>query len=134
MGERIRRAVAECNLPFNSSAYLFKGSQFIPATSKHHNARVAFGIKPAERDYLLYDATVFGTFKRGFAILDTGIRYHANTGTHSGSVGFIPWSNFRTMSVRVESNNIFIDDIGFITANNDNGPLLTVLKAIQSRI
>jgi len=75
----------------------------VPA-KKLRNARKSFNILPEEKVILVYDNTVFGSNKDGFALCETGI-YWKKTWLNDSKRSYITWDEFARRDVWADTEN-----------------------------
>ncbi len=85
-------------------------ANFIENHKKLQAARTHFQI-PADDDvYLIYDGTVFGSCKKGFALTTSGVHYN-DEDNHLGSY---TWEEFMENDVSYASGELFMGEARFI--------------------
>ena len=96
---------------------------------KEKAARVYFEIPQDEKIYMVYDSTVFGSCKYGFAICLSGIFYNSD-GTGNGVV---EWEEFKEIKINGGRSSV-----GFLGASFNTGTegkkLLAILLRLQELI
>lgn len=97
--------------------------------SKYKKAQTNFGIGKSEDIYLIFDATILGSCKKGFAICTTGL-YYCSDGKDAY---VIRWDKFKSVGIRKEGGSIFIGSAEFLTAG-DSKELYTILINIQENL
>jgi len=65
-------------------------------------SRERFNIPPEEKIWLLYDDTLLGTNREGFAVCESGL-YWRNMWTTTSKRTFLSWSDFASRSISLES-------------------------------
>ena len=102
---------------------------------KLRNAREAFGIAKDAKIIMVYDGTVFGSNKLGFAICEGGI-YWKNDWTTSTKRTFLTWEEFREREIRPNVEGFYIglgrgDNIA-ILLDEQVLPLGELLKKVRA--
>jgi hypothetical protein len=125
-GEKIEDILIKaCHAVNMDSIYCEAGNPIIDSTSKKYlNARRNFGIPDEEEIFFIYDATVFGSCQKGFAICNSGIYY-------SGRVrGYWTWNEFKTLNI---SGGFFGLKMGSeeFSSGTDGKNLMVILEMIQ---
>lgn len=98
-------------------------------TSKFNQAKKNFGIANGEDAYLIFDATVFGGYKKGFAVCTTGFYYSAD-GSHAF---IISWDKFKSVNIVQKRSFLEIGGAEF-NAGNDSKKLFEILTALKSSL
>ncbi len=76
--------------------------------------------------YILYDDTVTGSYKEGFALCENGIYYK-----QSASSGHISWENFLGFDLSFGMHGIQIGDLLFLSDPETGRTVLAILQKIQ---
>lgn len=98
-------------------------------TGKYNNAKKNFGIANGEDAYLIFDATILGGCKKGFAVCTSGFYYSAN-----GSVAFvISWDQFKSVNILKSHWGLTVGGAEFNTGN-DGDKLFTILTDIKNSL
>ncbi len=114
-----------CNRDKINSTYCEVGHPVILASSKKYSdAKVNFQIPDKEDIFLIYDSTVFGGCRKGFAICTTGIYYCEN------KKGYIDWEQFRSVDISLGFSGLKIANELFVVSGSGK-QLLMILKSIQ---
>jgi hypothetical protein len=109
----------------DDSLYCEIGNPIIDATSKKNfKARSNFCIPNSDNIYLIYDATVFGSCKTGFAICSSGIYYNGS------KRGCWTWNEFSRLYISRNIVDIKIGDETF-TDGGEGKKLTIILNTIQ---
>lgn len=97
--------------------------------SKDKKARDRFNIPDSETIYMIYDETMFGSCKEGYAITGRGLRLSYN----EFSPQLFPWSEFADVEMKKkDSFDIKLNDIQFtLTGNNGRDNTFEMLEKIQ---
>lgn len=122
--------IKACKNVVIKSSYCEVGNPIILKSSskKYTNARANYKIPKSEDIFLIYDSTVFGTCKKGFAICTTGLYYNDK------EVGYIEWKDFKNMTLSYGITGLKIGKtISFIT-DKDAKNLIKILKYIQEYV
>lgn len=96
---------------------------------KYLKAKQYFAIGADEDIYLIFDATILGSCKKGFAVCTTGLYYCADG--HNAYV--ISWNQFKSVEIRKKAGNIFIGNAEF-NAGTDSGKLYKIFMDIQNAL
>ncbi|MCH5268338.1 MAG: zinc ribbon domain-containing protein [Lachnospiraceae bacterium] len=118
--------VQSCQSTKIDSIYCVVGNPTVsPYEKKYKSAKLYFNIPDREEIFLIYDSTIFGNCKKGFAICTSGIYYCIS------NPGYWSWDQYRMVNI---SKNIMGEiDIGgviFSTAN-DAKSLMIVFQSLQ---
>jgi DNA-directed RNA polymerase subunit RPC12/RpoP len=100
--------------------------------------RERFKIPPDEKIWLLYDDTLLGTNREGFAICESGL-YWRNTWTTSSKRTYLSWRDFASRSISLKSMEIKLgrgDNIGVAGAGDKKvmKAILELLLALQENV
>ena len=96
-------------------------------SKKYYNAIVNFVIDTKEQVFFIYDTTVFGSCKRGFAICSSGIY-----GCDNDSEKFyISWNEFKITPYKKSLLELQIGNRKFDMAPGDTKPTMKMLDAIK---
>jgi hypothetical protein len=102
------------------------GNPVVYSTSKkYYNARNNFGIPNEDDIFFIYDATVFGSCQKGFAICDSGIYYCGHI------KGCWTWKEFKKLNITCGFSGLKMGEEVFTTAGNDGKKTLDILGTIQ---
>jgi len=116
--------VRSCNGIKIDSVYCEIGSPINPAYSKRYEkAKVYFNITDNEEIFLIYDATVFGNCKQGFALCTNGFYYCEKKS------GYLDWNQFRSVKISKSFFGLTIGDVSFNC--DDCKKIMMVLQGIQ---
>lgn len=74
---------------------------------KLRNARAAFGIAAAEPVILVYDGTVFGNNKLGFAICESGLYWRNDWATPTKRT-YLAWDEYKEREIRTKKKELYI--------------------------
>lgn len=98
-------------------------------TGKYNNAKKNFGIANGEDAYLIFDATILGSCKKGFAVCTTGFYYSAD-----GSTAFvITWDRFKSVDIVKTKWGLSVGGAEFNTGN-DCEKLYSILTDIKNNL
>lgn len=119
--------IQACHCVNMNLTYCEMGEPIMAASSKKYaDAKVNFRIPDDEDIFLIYDATILGGCRKGFAICTAGIYYCQSR------VGFWDWGQFKSINV---SHSVFtgllIGNESFTVSGGDGKNLLMILKTIQ---
>lgn len=117
--------IQACNSVNINSPYCEVGQPIAKSLSnKYAYAKINFNIPDNEDVFLIYDSTVLGSCKKGFAICTTGF-YYCET-----KAGYINWEQFRNINI---SNGFTGLKVGYelFNASTDGKKLFLILKSIQ---
>lgn len=119
--------VRACGCVNMNSAYCEIGNPIMPVSSKKYaDAKVNFRIPDDEDVFLIYDATILGGCRKGFAICTTGIYYYQSR------LGFVSWKEFKSTNVSHSAfTGLLIGNESFNAGGGDGKNLLMILKTIQ---
>jgi hypothetical protein len=100
------------------------------------SAREHFKIPASEKVLMIYDDTLFGSNKLGFAVCESGL-YWKNDWSVPTKRTFLPWGEFGEREIRLSEDKFKIelgrgDNIGVAGAGDDN--LCTQMTAMLSEI
>lgn len=95
-------------------------------TNKYNKAKKHFKFLDGEDAYLIFDATVLGSCKKGFAVCTTGFYYSAD----GENAYVISWDDFKNVNIYKEKGKLRINGKEFLTGN-DGEKLYTILTDIQ---
>jgi hypothetical protein len=113
-----------------SSCYL--GNEVPDAKLK--NARELFGIRKDDCIYLVYDDTLFGSCKCGFAIWHSGISWR-NDWAHDNTSGRIAWNELGDKEIEMEGSNLLIGDKQIAVSLSENRKKFKeMLCAVKGRV
>lgn len=117
-----------CKEIVNLSQYCETGTPISSPTGKLEKAKKSFNIPTNSNVYFIFDDTIFGSCKSGFAICGEGIYYAAY------QKGFISWSEFaNTRLVKHIGGSIKIGDWTYNTTT-DSQNIFLILKKIQNML
>lgn len=94
------------------------------SAKKYTKAKTYFRIPDNEEIYLIYDATVFGSCQKGFAICSNGLYYSEDR------IGYIGWEDFKSLNISKGITGLKIGDLLFSTGL-DGKKLMMILKSLQ---
>ncbi len=97
-----------------------------PSSRKYSNTRKNLKIPNGEDIYLIWDATILGGVRKGFALCTTGLYYCTK------APGFIDWERFSKVKIEKSAGGISIADEEFLCAIDDD--MLKLLHNLQERI
>ncbi len=110
-----------------NSAYCEAGNPVVPQSSKkYQRAKLYFGIPEEDEIFLIYDSTVFGNCKKGFALCTSGFYYCLSNS------GNISWDKFALVKISKCISGLQIDKKEFTVETGVRNNLLTVLERIQN--
>lgn len=98
-------------------------------TNKFNNAKKNFGIVNGEDAYLIFDATIFGGCKKGFAVCTNGFYYSAN----GLNAYVITWNDFKAVSVVKRRGFLIVGNAEF-NSGNDCIKLYDILTSIKNSL
>lgn len=109
------------------SMYCETGNPTIPQSSKkYQKAKLYFNIPDSEEIFFIYDNTVLGSCKTGFALCTSGYYYHVS------KRGYIPWDKFASIDISKNFGGLKIGDEKFNLSSGDEGnKLMMILDSIQ---
>lgn len=117
--------VRSCNSLKISDAYCEVGNPKILQSSKRYQkAKLYFNIPDNEDIFFIYDNTVLGSCKTGFALCTTGFYYCIKQNR------YIPWEEFVFVNISKCFCGIKIGEEEF-TMGGEANKLITILKSIQ---
>ena len=101
-------------------------------------ARERLNIPPDEKIWLLYDDTLLGTNREGFAICESGV-YWRNAWTTSSKRAYLSWRDFASRSISLKSMEIKLgrgDNIGVAGAGEQKvmKAILDLFNALQKMV
>lgn len=105
-------------------------SPYIKETKVWQKAQKNLGIPIEEEVYLIFDTTVFGTCKKGFAICSSGLYLR---GEASGRSQHFTWEYYKTADI-YGKDALVIGNASFITSDELVAQMLGLLKEIQKII
>lgn len=119
--------VRACNCVNMNPTYCEIGSPVIGAASKKYaDAKANFRIPDDEDIFLIYDATILGGCRKGFAICTMGIYYYQSR------LGFWDWEEFKSLNISHSAfTGLLIGKESFNASGADGKNLLMILKTIQ---
>ena len=104
---------------------------------KLRNATDAFEIQENDEIILIYDGTVFGSNKTGFAICESGLYWKNDWATPTKRT-YLSWDEFKDRKIKPKSNDYHISlgrgDKVAIVDEDDISELSDLLKRIQELI
>lgn len=118
--------IRSCNCVKLDSVYCEIGSPKISSQShKYNNAKLYFNIPDTEDIYMIYDETILGSCKKGFALCTTGFYYCQER------AGCIPWEDFKNIKV---SKNFGLTSVGNMDFNTstDCKKVVMILQSLQA--
>lgn len=100
-----------------------------PMTSGKHakSARKHFNIPAGDNIYMVYDSTLFGSCKKGFALTNNGMYINDDQEVH------LTWDEFKKARI-VSDNSLYINDICFTTATETGNNLCAFLEELQAQM
>ena len=114
-----------CRLVVLDNTYCEQGFPIIKDKSKRcFNARNNFDIPSEEEIYVIYDSTLLGGCRKGFAICSSGIYYKES------EKGFYSWDEFMRMNCELHITGLRIGNEEFNTAT-DGRKLNKILQEIR---
>lgn len=119
--------IQACRCVNMNPTYCEIGEPIIAASSKKYaDAKVNFRIPDDEDVFLIYDATIFGGCRKGFAICTTGIYYYQSRW------GVVSWKEFKSTNISHSAfTGLLIGNESFNAGGGDGKNLLMILKTIQ---
>lgn len=96
-------------------------------SKKYYKSVVNFAIDAEEDVYFIYDSTVLGSCKQGFAICSSGI-YDCDV---NNKKFHMPWETFKTISYKKTFLDLKIGNRGFTMAPGDSKPIIKMLDVIK---
>ena len=114
-------------------AFKYDGSDIscsgTPLTSGKHAkaARKHFNIPDSDNIYLVYDSTLFGSCKKGFALTSSGLYINDDAEV------ILHWDAFKNAKI-VSDNCLYINDLHFATNGRTGNELCTLLEEIQEQM
>ncbi len=106
-----------------------KAGYLLEDYSKYDKAKQKFAIGEGEEIYLIFDATILGSCKKGFAAGAKGLHYCAD----GRNAHMIPWNQFKSVEIRKKAGNLFLNREEFNTAS-DSGKLYKILTEVQKNL
>lgn len=100
----------------------------IQSSKKYEKAQLYFNIPSDEEIFFIYDDTVMGSCKKGFALCSSGYYYCTNRS------GYIPWEQFAEIDISKCFAGIKIGREEFTPQSGDCKKLITILKNIQENL
>lgn len=116
--------IHSCNSVKMDSIYCEMGNPITMSSRKYINAKAYFGIPDSEDIYMIYDETILGGCKRGFALCTSGFYYCRKQS------GYIEWSKFKDLKITKSMGAIIVGTEEFNTAS-DSKQILTILLTMQ---
>lgn len=95
-----------------------------PSSKRYQKAKLYFNIPDHEDIYFIYDNTVLGSCKTGFALCTSGYYYCVS------QKGYIPWEEFVSVSISKCFGGIQVGREEF-TTSGEGKKLIMILKSIQ---
>ncbi len=119
--------IRACRCVNMNPAYCEVGNPIAAASSKKYaDAKTNFRIPDDEDVFLIYDATILGGCRKGFAICTTGIYYYQSR------LGFWDWEQFKSVNVSHSAfTGLLIGNESFTASGGDGKNLVMILKTIQ---
>lgn len=99
------------------SDYLFVGED-LSDLPKYRKAATNFRIPAEERVHLIYDDTVFGSCKTGFAITDQGLYYNYSE-SGCGSMDWDLFTDYKVKKLKENSSDIRLSDLNLTVTSAD---------------
>jgi hypothetical protein len=126
-------SLADLCLPFDDEDQFYFDDSIDAKRMK--TVRERFAIPPNEKIWLVYDGTIFGSNREGFAICEGGL-YWRNDWTTQSKRAFLPWDEFCKRTIQIAEMEIKLgrgDNIGFATGSGAalDRKVLKLLVAIQ---
>lgn len=90
-------------------------------------AREHFHIPDEDHVYMIFDGTIFGSCKKGFALCSSGF-YCCTEG-----LGYISWDDFIHADISFDTNT-FVNEFVFVTGTDENRLLTAFLQDLQDQL
>lgn len=90
-------------------------------------AREYFHIPDEDNVYMIFDATIFGSCKKGFALCSSGFYYCTD------DLGFLSWDDFFEANILFDTNT-YVNDIEFVTGTETCRLLTAFLQELQDQL
>lgn len=116
-----------CNSVKIDSLYCVVGNPIVsPSVKKYINAKAYFNIPDHEDVYMIYDETILGGCKKGFALCTTGFYYCKQQS------GYIPWNEFKSLRIEKSLGGVIVgsEELDFNTSG-DSKQIRMILLGIQ---
>jgi hypothetical protein len=128
--------LAELCLPLDDEEHFYFDDSIDEKRMK--TVRERFNIPANEKIWLVYDGTILGSNREGFAICEKGL-YWRNSWTTESKRTFLPWPEFAKRAINIISMEIKLgrgDNIGFATGSDEelDKKVLALFKSIQNSL
>lgn len=123
----IVRALCLAHHPIDSYIYIADSLKEFSIFTK---AQKHLQIPPDDDAFMIYDGTVFGSCKIGFALCTSGFYYRDDEKQR----GMIPYDDFKKRNILIANDSIYIEHIVFHCGKDAALELMQFLNKIQTNI